>query len=57
MKRSLFLLGVAGAVVALTSLRLGTPRHARLRSGLIAGGCANHRRKLRWSGYTAADFS
>jgi len=58
MKRSLFLLGaVAVAVLALTPLRLAAARRVpRLGSGQ-AGRCANRRRKLRWSSYTAADFS
>jgi hypothetical protein len=56
MKRSFFLLGLAGAAFAIVSVRV-TGRHGRLRGGLMAGSCANHRRKRRWSGYTAADIS
>jgi hypothetical protein len=57
MKRSFFLLGLAGAAFAIASVRVHAVRHGRLRGGLMAGSCADHRRKRRWSGYTAADIS
>ena len=57
MKRSLFLVACAGAALALAALRPGFPNRLRLRRGPVAGGCADHSRRLRWSGYTAADFS
>jgi hypothetical protein len=57
MKRSFFLLGLAGAALTIASVRIATLRRARLRGGALAGRCVNQRRKLRWSGYTAADFS
>jgi hypothetical protein len=57
MRRSIFLLSVAGAVVALASFRIAGRRRRSLRSSAMAGRCADSRRKLRWSGYTAADFA
>jgi hypothetical protein len=57
MKRSFFLLGLAGAALTIASVRIATLRRARLRGGALVGRCVNQRRKLRWSGYTAADFS
>ena len=57
MKRSFFLLGLAGAALTFASVRIGVARRTRLRCGPSAGACADHRRKLRWSGYTAADFA
>jgi hypothetical protein len=56
MTRSFFLAGLAAAVV-LTSVHFaGRSRAASLR-GQVAGRCASQRRRLRWSGYTAADFA
>ena len=57
MRRSLFLLSVAGAVVVLATFRGAGRRRRILRSNAMAGRCADGRRKLRWSGYTAADFA
>ena len=57
MKRSFFLLSFAGAALAFTSVRIALTRRTRRRAGPVAGQCADRRRKLRWSGYTAADFS
>jgi hypothetical protein len=57
MKRSFFLFGLAGAALMITSVRISAVRRARTARGPIAGRCADSRRKLRWSGYTAADFS
>jgi hypothetical protein len=57
MKRSFFLLGLTGAAFAIVSVRVHAVRHGRLRGKLMAGSCANRRRKRRWSGYTAADIS
>jgi hypothetical protein len=56
MKRAFFLLGLAGAALTITTVRIGMLRRTR-RSGEVAGRCANQRRTLRWSGYTAADFT
>jgi hypothetical protein len=56
MKRSYFLLGLAGAALTIATVRIGFARRARLR-GSIAGRCAGQRGNLRWSGYTAADFA
>jgi hypothetical protein len=56
MKRVLFLAGLAGAALTITTVRIGILRRAR-RSDELAGRCANQRRNLRWLGYTAADFS
>jgi hypothetical protein len=56
MKRSFFLLGLAGAALTIATVRIGLLRRTR-RSGEIAGRCANQRRNVRWMGYTAADFS
>jgi hypothetical protein len=56
MKRSFFLLGLAGAAFVLTSVRPSLAWRARSRRCPDAGRCADSRRKLRWSGYTAADF-
>lgn len=55
MKRVLFLLSLSAAAAAFATVRAGRPRRSRLQTGLLAGSCADHRRKLRWSGYTAAD--
>ena len=52
MKRALFLASLAAAAVTFTSLRAAKARTARLRHGNIAGQCANHHRKSRWSTYT-----
>jgi hypothetical protein len=57
MKRSWFLLGLTGAALTVVSLRLRSAGRARLGRDAVAGRCADQRRKLRWSGYTAADFS
>jgi hypothetical protein len=57
MKRAFFLLGLAGAAIAVTSLRGSYARRAVSRRCPSAGRCADSRRKLRWSGYTAADFT
>ncbi len=57
MKRSLFLIAFAGAALAFAALRPGIAVRSRGRSGHVAGGCVNHARRLRWSGYTAADLS
>lgn len=57
MRRSIFLLSVAGAVVALTTFRYNSRRRRSLRASAMAGRCADGRRKLRWSSYTAADFT
>jgi hypothetical protein len=57
MKRALFLVSLAAAAVTFTSLRAANARSRRLRRGNIAGQCADHRRKSRWSAYTAADFT
>jgi hypothetical protein len=56
MKRSLFLLGLAGAALTITTVRVRMLRRAR-RSGELAGRCADQRRNLRWTSYTAADFA
>jgi hypothetical protein len=56
MKRSLFLFGLAGAALTITTVRIGMLRRTR-RSGELAGRCANQRRNRRWLGYTAADFT
>lgn len=57
MRRSLFLLSLAGAVVALASFHGAGRGRRSQRSSAMAGRCADSRRKLRWSGYTAADFA
>jgi|GEM_PF-2948986 hypothetical protein len=59
MNRALFLISLAAAAtMTLTSLRAARRRQRRqLSRGAVAGQCADHRRTLRWSGYTAADFS
>jgi hypothetical protein len=57
MKRAFFLLGLAGAAFVVTSVRGGIVRRAQSRRCPAAGRCADSRRKLRWSGYTAADFT
>jgi hypothetical protein len=57
MRRSLFLLSLAGAVAALATFRTNSRRRRALRANAMAGRCADSRRKLRWSGYTAADFA
>lgn len=56
MKRSFFLLGLAGVALTIATVRGGFARRTR-RSGELAGRCASQRRNLRWHGYTAADFS
>jgi hypothetical protein len=58
MKRALFLLTLAAATVTVTSLRAVRQRRAtQVARGNAAGACANHHRTMRWSAYTAADFS
>jgi hypothetical protein len=57
MKRALFLVTLAAAAAAFTTLRAASARNHRLRYGNVAGQCANHHRNSRWSTYTAADFS
>jgi hypothetical protein len=57
MKRAAFLLGLAGAALIATTVRGGIARRAQSRRCPTAGRCADNRRKLRWSGYTAADFT
>jgi hypothetical protein len=67
MKRSLFLVGVAGIALTATaprpvfaapaSARVRIVRRARLLRTAEAGSCADSRRKPRWSSYTAADFA
>jgi hypothetical protein len=57
MKRALFLVTLAAAAVTFTSLSAARARNRRVCSHAMAGGCSNHRRRSRWSGYTAADFS
>jgi hypothetical protein len=66
MKRALFLVSLSStAIVAATprlaaaqTLRPATQieRDARTRTRGIAGACSDHRRRLRWSGFTAADM-
>ena len=56
MKRALFLISVAAAAT-FTSIRFAGARNRRLNRGTVAGQCANHHRKSRWSSYTAADFT
>ena len=56
MTRPFFLLALTGAVLTLASVRTGIARRAGLRADRMAGCCADHRRKPRWSSYTAADF-
>jgi hypothetical protein len=57
MKRAAFLLGLASAALVVTSFRSAGSRRAASRRCPSAGRCADSRRKLRWSGYTAADFT
>jgi hypothetical protein len=58
MKRALFLITLAAATLTLTSLRTERQRRiTRIARETVAGGCADHRRTMRWSAYTAADFS
>jgi hypothetical protein len=57
MKRAAFLLGLAGAAFIVTAFRGAGARRAASRRCPSAGRCADSRRKLRWSGYTAADFT
>lgn len=56
MTRSFFLTGFAAAVL-LASVRFAGRGRAAGRRGQVAGRCANQRRRLRWAGYTAADFA
>ena len=57
MTRTLFLLGISSAGLMLTMVRGGIVRRTASRRYPVAGRCADSRRRLRWSGYTAADFS
>ncbi|HEV8021828.1 MAG TPA: hypothetical protein VGP41_11220 [Candidatus Lustribacter sp.] len=57
MRRSIFLLSLAGAAVAFATFHNNSRRRRVARSNAMAGRCGNARRKLRWSGYTAADFA
>jgi hypothetical protein len=57
MTRALFLAGVAAAALAVTSLGLSARRGRAGARGQVAGRCANQRHRLRWSGYSAADFT
>jgi len=56
MTRSFFLFGVAAALT-LASDRFGLRRRVPRTGDACAGRCATSRRKLRWSSYTAADFT
>lgn len=66
MKRSLFLVALAGSAVAGATPRLVQARTAPLGAHIVRavrtrrsgfpGSCAGLRRKARWTSYTAADF-